>query len=273
MALLTKRQLILIVLFKICLPTFDIYSDIGTVYELLTWEDNKRTWRNNKNLYTALGSSTILFMVLGLLLTIPHYLKNEMTWRRRLKTLPFLLLLCWPQFRAAEVIWIALVVKDVEIFEERLSVMELEITQIGNQNLNLKFWVTILNCTFDYSETFVESIPQTHISCIALFSGILLNGQTSHPQRKEAIFFTSFVLSVIASSYGMSNFLKNGPAKLVQKPGPFLLVFLANGACLVGKAFWLAAILGPGGSHLAHLNIFGWLGLSILPNVILVRNN
>ena len=132
MALLTKRQLILIVLFKICLPTFDIYSDIGTAYELLTWEG----WTRKKNLFTALGSSTILFMVLGLLLTIPHYLKNEITWRRRLKTLPFLLLLCWPQFRAAEVIWIALVIKDVEIFEERLSVMELEITQIGKQNKN-----------------------------------------------------------------------------------------------------------------------------------------
>ena len=144
MALLTKRQLL--VLFKICLPTFDIYSDIGTAYELLTW--NKPS---SKSLYTALGSSTILFMVLGLLLTIPHYLKNEITWRRRLKTLPFLLLLCWPQFRAAEVIWIALVIKDVEIFEERLSVMELEITQIGKQNKNfLKLWVSILNCTFDY---------------------------------------------------------------------------------------------------------------------------
>ena len=129
MALLTKRQLILIVLFKICLPTFDVYSDIGTAYELLTWEN-----RRNKNLYTALGSSTILFMVLGLLSTIPHYLKNERTWGRRLKTLPFLLLLCWPQFKAVEVLWIAFIIKDVEMFEERLFTMELEISQVGKQN-------------------------------------------------------------------------------------------------------------------------------------------
>ena len=45
--------------------------------------------------------------------------------------LPFLLLLCWPQFKAVEVLWIAFVVKDVDLLEERLLAMELEISQVG----------------------------------------------------------------------------------------------------------------------------------------------
>ena len=128
MAIITKRQVLIILIFKLCLPTFDVYSDVGTAYELFTL-DTRPTSR--KNLFTALGSCTILFMVLGLIFTIPHYLRNERTWKRRLITLPFLLALCWPQFKAVEVLWIAFVLKDADLFEQRMFSMELEISQVG----------------------------------------------------------------------------------------------------------------------------------------------
>ena len=137
MALLTKQQLLMIVIFKICLPTFDIYSDIGTAYELLTWETVD--WDHNRvrltKLFKVLGFSTILFLVLNQLFTIPHYLRNETTWKKRLKALPFLLLFCWPQFKALEVLWIAYVTKNVEIFEELQFAMDFEISQVG-KNIN-----------------------------------------------------------------------------------------------------------------------------------------
>ena len=69
----------------------------------------------------------------------------------------------------------------------------------------------------------------------------------------------------------MSNFLMNGPAKLVQKPGPFVLVFLSNGACLVGKAVWLALMMsdyGPAKEN--NLLLLAWFGFSIVPHIILV---
>ena len=126
----------------------------------------------------------------------------------------------------------------------------------------------------------MESIPQTHISCIALTQNIIRDPSeplNSEELRSVVIFLTSFILSVIGSSYGLSNFLKNGPAKLVQKPGSFLLVFLSNATCLVGKAVWLAFLFayfpghaGQGPGYDNHLYIFAWLALSILPNLILV---
>ena len=136
----------------------------------------------------------------------------------------------------------------------------------------------LYKCFSNFSEAFLESIPQTHISLVAMQQGILLARRSStHAEHTRAgiIFFTSFVLSVIGSSYGLTNFLKNGPAKLVEKPGSFLLVFISNATCLVGKAVWLAALLnhsfwseGPGDDN--PLYILAWLGLSILPNLILV---
>ena len=127
MAIITKRQLIIILIFKLCLPTFDVYSDVGTAHELFTIDASAR----KKPIYTALGSCTIFFMLLGLIFTIPHYLRNETTLKRRLITLPFLLALCWPQFKAAEVLWIAYVTKDADLFEQRIQSMELEISQVG----------------------------------------------------------------------------------------------------------------------------------------------
>ena len=127
MAIITKRQVLIILIFKLCLPTSDVYSDIGTAYELFTIS----SWSRQKTLYATLGSCTILFMVLGLIFTIPHYLRNETSWKRRLLTLPFLLTLSWPQFKAVEVLWIAFVTKDVDLLEDRMFSMELEISQVG----------------------------------------------------------------------------------------------------------------------------------------------
>ena len=129
MAIITKRQVLIILIFKLCLPTFDVYSDVGTAHELLTIDPHGHY--RQKALFRALGSSTILFMVLGLIFTVPHFLRNETTWKRRLLTLPFLLALCWPQFKAVEVLWIAFVTKDVNLFEQRMFSMELEISQVG----------------------------------------------------------------------------------------------------------------------------------------------
>ena len=131
------------------------------------------------------------------------------------------------------------------------------------------------NVFSNFSEAFLESIPQTHISLVALTQRILYTSYSAERTRATVIFLTSFVISVIGSSYGLTNFLKNGPAKLVEKPGSFLFVFISNATCLVGKAVWLAALLndspwshGPGYEN--PLYILAWLGLSILPNLILV---
>ena len=132
------------------------------------------------------------------------------------------------------------------------------------------FWSFISNHYF-FPETFLESIPQVHITLIVIASGV--KGNFSHDvdsetRRKQVIVFTSFVISLISSAYGMSNVLKNGPVKLIKESAPFMIVALANGACLVGKAAWFFVITGS--TYDDWQLIFVWLGLSILPNLILV---
>ena len=50
------------------------------------------------------------------------------------KHFPFYSFFCGPQFKAVEVLWFALVIKNAAGFEERLLAMELEISQVGKNS-------------------------------------------------------------------------------------------------------------------------------------------
>ena len=75
-------------------------------------------------------------MLLGWIMTIPHFLRVEKGWKRRLLRLPLLLLLCWPQFKACEVIYLGFG-EDSERFETELAILEQELSHIGKLKLYL----------------------------------------------------------------------------------------------------------------------------------------
>ena len=143
MVMITKSLLFTLILFKVILPSADVYSDIGTVHELLNFNsselpsffyDNKKA--QMESFFSILGYSTIFFMSLGFIATIPHYLRVENTWKRRLLRLPLLLLLCWPQFKACEVIYLGYG-DDAERFETELATLDRELSHIGKMKIKL----------------------------------------------------------------------------------------------------------------------------------------
>ena len=143
MAIITKRQVLIILIFKLCLPTFDVYSDVGTAYELFTIDPQRRS---SKPLFRALGSCTILFMILGLIFTIPHFLRNETTWKRRLLTLPFLLALCCSYdplllWNAISRVPLGLLILDIQYYGRWIKK--------GEKNLNLDTVWQFLWSTFE----------------------------------------------------------------------------------------------------------------------------
>ena len=113
-----------------------------------------------------------------------------------------------------------------------------------------------------------------HLSWILLVS---TNGELS--LRKSAwiefLFFTSFTLSVISASLGMTRLLMNGPSKLIKKQGkfggyaqcPLFILFLSIASCLIAKASWVGFIK----IHHGHpIRIVVWLGISCTPQLLMV---
>ena len=112
---------------SILLPSFDIYSDISLSYSLIfaTYEPYCGLEAKNHYLY---GSSMLIPIIAANLFTIPHWLKRENTWKKRLFTIPFLILQFWPQWQVLKVIKL-MWQKDVRWREEKEQ-LEKEISSI-----------------------------------------------------------------------------------------------------------------------------------------------
>ena len=81
------KEVLLLCLFGIALPTGDVYSDGALVIQLY---------------YTAHPKFAIVLSIpvlLSFVLLIPHWYQTEKTSKRRWMTLPLLLLQVWPQYR------------------------------------------------------------------------------------------------------------------------------------------------------------------------------
>ena len=95
-----------------------------------------------------------------------------------------------------------------------------------------------------------------------------------------ALFLVGFISSILSASLGLARFLMNGPSKLVKKQGRlggylqvgFALLFFAILLILVSKALWLAFVLNePTTLEPNPLYVFVWMGISLVPQLILVR--
>ena len=80
-------DIVMIILFGICLPTFDIYSDLAFCINYCN------------NIYVE-GHSlpkvlTVIPILIPLIFTVPHWWRLEGNFRNRCLTLPFLLVSWW----------------------------------------------------------------------------------------------------------------------------------------------------------------------------------
>ena len=97
-------------------------------YQFIRWHGRYKGV--DPNVYLV-AYTMLFFMILSWLMTIPHFLRVEKTLIQRLKALPFLILMSWPQYRGFRLLWLAYWVKDKPKFEQEKNHFETTLSHLG----------------------------------------------------------------------------------------------------------------------------------------------
>ena len=121
----------MIIATKITLPTVDVVTDALSINKVLSWNGtyNKAKIRE----IHTIGYAMICVMALSWIMTIPHFLRVEKTWRQRLKGLPFIMLSSWPQYRGFRLLWLAHWKKNETKFKEEKKEEEETLSHVGKK--------------------------------------------------------------------------------------------------------------------------------------------
>ena len=99
---------ILLIIFGILLPSWDVYSDIFFSYFLFTTPYKVRTSDTNSmeiiGTHLKFGTVILIPVMVSTLFTLPHWWRLEGNWRQRLKTFPLVLIQFWSQYRVLRVL-------------------------------------------------------------------------------------------------------------------------------------------------------------------------
>ena len=217
------KESLLIFMLNISLPTADIYSDLSLIVKFST--------KGHINYAT--------FLLIPFLL---NYILTWINWSRideqKRITWVACLLGCYPQVKAAQVIWYLWTYPEKAM--EKKKKMERDVAEM---------------------EVFVEAVPTTMVMTFlmvrAVFSknredGFVIKGVPGSQQ--EYLFFFTFATSVLSASFGLAKNLKVGPCRVLGEGGAlgglatprFLLLSLACGATLTAKG---AALGVAGGDY------------------------
>ena len=142
------RVALMLIVFNILLPSFDIYSDIAFSYSLLsgTYEPHCRhIWSPDDQKYILdpnckptkhpiFGSMMLVPIILATLFVIPHWLKRENTTLKRILTFPLLVGQFWPQWQVIKVLKLIKERRTREWREEKEK-LEQEVSSLGNNFL------------------------------------------------------------------------------------------------------------------------------------------
>ena len=113
------KEVLLLCLFGMALPTADVYSDGALIVQLL---------ESHPRFATVLSIPVLLSFIL----LIPHWLKVEKTSERRLKTLILLLLQVWPQYRVLKLLIVLFQDReDQKKYHEKKAKHDKDITCLG----------------------------------------------------------------------------------------------------------------------------------------------
>ena len=126
---------------KITLPTIDVVTDALSIHKVFTfgpqqWHPGIRysdKYDHRIAELHAVGYAMICVMVLSLIMTIPHFLRVEKSWRQRLKGLPFLMLSSWPQYRGFRLLWLAHWKKNETKFKVEHKEFEQNLSHVGKK--------------------------------------------------------------------------------------------------------------------------------------------
>ena len=112
-----KGDAAVLVMFGLILPTTDIYSDISFAVQI--FPDHPKY-----------ASSMLAPVVLSFLFMIVHWLRVESTMKKRLISLPFLILQIWPQVQVCKILKIGLYDKNPR-WRERKDTMDRDVSSVG----------------------------------------------------------------------------------------------------------------------------------------------
>ena len=81
--------------------------------------------------HTYFGISMLVPVLLSTLFIIPHWLREEKPKKRLLKTLPLIIFQLYPQFKAAEILYMGLFKKD-RLWKSKKEALQKEVGCLGN---------------------------------------------------------------------------------------------------------------------------------------------
>ena len=117
-----KGDVVVLIIFGIILPTTDIYSDISFAVKLF-WQGHPRY-----------ALSILAPVFLSFLFMIVHWLRMESTVKKRLKSLPFLILQIWPQIQVCKILKMGLYDKNLQ-WRKRKDSMDRDVSSVGKKFL------------------------------------------------------------------------------------------------------------------------------------------
>ena len=128
------RVALMLIVFNILLPSFDIYSDLAFSYSLLSGTYEPAFGSNRGVKHPIFGSMILVPIILATLFVIPHWLKRENTTLKRILTFPLLVGQFWPQWQVLKVLKLIKERRTREWREEKEK-LEKEVSSLGNNFL------------------------------------------------------------------------------------------------------------------------------------------
>ena len=126
------RVALMLIVFNILLPSFDIYSDLAFSYSLLS--GTYEPYNGQAVKHPIFGSMMLVPIILATLFVIPHWLKRENTTLKRFLTFPLLVGQFWPQWQVLKVLKLIMERRTREWREEKEK-LEKEVSSLGNNFL------------------------------------------------------------------------------------------------------------------------------------------
>ena len=229
------------------LPTLDVYSDLSLIFG----------WLFGGHWKYAISMS--IPVLLQFLFTIQKWIRLEKPESKKWSWL-LLLLQCWPQWRAVRVM--NLNFKNDRKFEEKKKELMMEVTSTEPY---LEAWPSIIIMTVimvyamdgrnnpDPSQEFCEMHPENR-QC-AVFGGF----------GGSPWFFTTYSISVITGSLGITKFLQVGPFSVLSNEGTlsgicrwrFILAYLAVMLSIVTKGLLIGIFISVTTSSYVVQEILG----------------
>ena len=263
------------------LPTFDVYSNLllsarilaGNYYNSDYCKSLGKMVKPHPKFWSAM---LVPFLLSWFFVTI-QWFKTERGLKQKLKTLPLLIFQVYPQWRALRVLFYAKWKKDNR-WQRMNEEWETGISHLGKRmikmyyNFGLKAYQTIV------SEPFLESVPQVHILMVIY----ILSINSPNPCNKvytvggDTLFINTFSTSIVTASFGISKFIKSGPARIVKNDKcligfgtlSFLLIFTNIALTLVGKGCIIALYV-----YINNNTYFVLLLLCFLPQLFHVSSS